>query len=345
MSSTDKSGTERIRRLKGITAANGPKPTKMDYETLQAIQFGKMPYLTELATGAVVEQSCCSATLVPPVGPPMIIEVNIIRNKSNDTTMRLPFSFGPGDSITVDWGDSTTNTWSTGPVSHTYANLGTYIISITGSALGFGAPKYTGTEFITRVVQWGDIQGLTSLAYAFNSAAFLVSVPTTIPSGITDMTGMFYKAGDFNGDISNWDVSKVTNMNAMFYGAGKFNGDLSWDVSKVTDMSYMFGSATSFNGDLSSWDVSKVTDMSTMFAGAINFNGDISKWDVGKVENMSSMFATAEKFNRDLSSWDANSVTTASQMFCDCPGMLASPSNYPTFNTVTPPTGAPNYAC
>jgi len=48
------------------------------------------------------------------------------------------------------------------------------------------------------------------------------------------MSGMFYEATEFNGDVSVWDVSSVTTMNQMFLGATKFNGDLSdWDVSSV----------------------------------------------------------------------------------------------------------------
>ena len=39
------------------------------------------------------------------------------------------------------------------------------------------------------------------------------------------MYGMFEKS-QFNGDISNWDVSNVTNMSEMFY-LSKFNGDIS----------------------------------------------------------------------------------------------------------------------
>ena len=65
----------------------------------------------------------------------------------------------------------------------------------------------------------------------------------------------------FNGDISNWDVSKVYNMGNMFLNAFNFNQDISdWDVSNVTSMTRMLESATSFDQDISSWDVSNVTN-------------------------------------------------------------------------------------
>merc|ERR1740117_859558 len=74
---------------------------------------------------------------------------------------------------------------------------------------------------------------------------------------------MFYEAREFNGDVSDWDVSSVTDMDVMFYEATEFNGDVSdWDVSSVTTMSWMFAYATEFNGDFSDWDVSSVTTMS-----------------------------------------------------------------------------------
>ena len=44
-----------------------------------------------------------------------------------------------------------------------------------------------------------------------------------------------FSESQFNGDISNWDVSNVTNMIGMFYNS-QFNGDISnWDVSNVID--------------------------------------------------------------------------------------------------------------
>ena len=45
-----------------------------------------------------------------------------------------------------------------------------------------------------------------------------------------------------------------------------FNGDISqWDVSNVTDMSWVFSECENFNKDLSKWDVSNVKDYRHIF--------------------------------------------------------------------------------
>jgi surface protein len=60
-------------------------------------------------------------------------------------------------------------------------------------------------------------------------------------SNVTDMSNMFFSASSFAGDgISNWDVSKVTAMDGMFGATYAFNGDVSqWDISRVVDLSSM----------------------------------------------------------------------------------------------------------
>ena len=94
---------------------------------------------------------------------------------------------------------------------------------------------------------------------------------------ITDMSWLFYDS-DFNGNISEWNVSNVVAMWSMF-AYSKFDGDISkWNVSKVSDMSDMF-LYSKFNHDISNWDVSNVTNMSRMFAFS-SFNGDISNWKI-----------------------------------------------------------------
>lgn len=81
---------------------------------------------------------------------------------------------------------------------------------------------------------------------------------------IRDFSCMFY-GYNFNGDISEWNVSNATNMREMFYGASAFNCDISgWDVHNVENMRYMFAHSA-FNQDISKWDVSKVKDNHMMF--------------------------------------------------------------------------------
>ena len=146
-------------------------------------------------------------------------------------------------------------------------------------------------------------------------------------SNITDMSYLFrggnankYQMGhpilsEFDGDVSDWDVSSVTNMNYMFYNS-KFNGDISnWDVSSVKTMSWMFY-GSKFNGDISNWDVSNVTNMRAMFAHS-NYNGDISMWNVSNVTNMAFLFyySPFDGKKGDISNWDVSDVTVMSNMF------------------------------
>jgi surface protein len=185
----------------------------------------------------------------------------------------------------------------------------------------------------------GDVNGIT---YTKRSASDIYPVnanevaATSCTSGITDMNKLFYRANDFNADISSWDVSSVRDMSRMFDVVHDFNADLSsWDVSRVTNMYRMFWEARSFNGNISSWDVSSVTNMHEMFAHAIAFNGDISGWNVGSVKNMGRMFYYAKAFNGDISSWDVSGVTTLRETFKEAEAFNADLSNWNVSNVTT----------
>ena len=133
---------------------------------------------------------------------------------------------------------------------------------------------------------------------------------------VVSMSGLFKDIGDFNEDISYWDVSNVIRMDYMFSNATSFNQDLdSWDVSNVTNMSGMFYSATSFDQDIGSWDVSNVTNMYQMFTTATSFDQNISSWDVSNVITVARMFESASEFNQDISSWDVSKVRFMHHMF------------------------------
>eukprot|EP00971_Amphidinium_carterae_P093045 1841843-Amphidinium_carterae.1 len=63
------------------------------------------------------------------------------------------------------------------------------------------------------------------------------------------------------GHISLWNTSMVTDMSGLFEDADEFNASIgSWDTSKVTTMEGMFSGAESFNQEIASWNTERVTD-------------------------------------------------------------------------------------
>ena len=89
----------------------------------------------------------------------------------------------------------------------------------------------------------GDLSGwnvsrVTNMRGAFQRAsAFDADLSSWEVARVTTMQNMFTKALAFKGkNISSWDVGQVTTMRHMFVLAGEFEGNLSsWNVEKVTD--------------------------------------------------------------------------------------------------------------
>jgi Mycoplasma protein of unknown function, DUF285 len=98
-------------------------------------------------------------------------------------------------------------------------------------------------------------------------------------------------AHSFMGNISMWNTSSATTMEATFARAGLFNSNLSqWDVSRVARMLYMFYGAETFEGgDLTRWNVSQVDTMASMFFYGSVFNGIVTTWDTRKLHSMEEM--------------------------------------------------------
>ncbi len=200
-------------------------------------------------------------------------------------TLFLPVS---GAGITVDWkNDGTTSTNS----SYSFS-AGTHSIKIYGTNLWLNHKDKNGAPYLISCEFFGNVINLNN---AFYGCTKLISVPSIVPSVVTDMSSMFYGASVFNGDISRWKVGNVINMSSMFRDAIEFNQNIN------------------YNSITGAWNVGKVTDMSSMFYGAKKFNGDITLWNIGASVtgdiNMSSMFYGATAFNQDLSGWDVSRVT------------------------------------
>ena len=194
---------------------------------------------------------------------------------------------------------------------------------------------------------------VTSFGNNINIARFSLgniklTVPATLPSHMTNLSGMFSGSYKFNQDLSGWDVSRVTNMSSMFYQAKTFNGNISnWDMSNVTDMTLMLKSCELFNQDISGWNVSKCTKMTELLYSAEIFNQDISGWQVGSVSNMDRMFYAAKKFNQDLSGWNVGLISVEPSSFAPytpvwvLPKPIWGTNGKPIVTPPVPPTDTP----
>ena len=245
------------------------------------------------------------------------------RTTSAGESITIPVGGATG-TYDVIWGDDTVSIDVTGDQTHRYATSGNHTVAILGGFERIYLNNHADAPKLRSIDQWGNI-GWTSMASAFDGTSAMTYGATDTPdlSRVTDMSGMFYNADAFNGDISGWNVSGVTNMANMFRNADVFNRSLNgWNVSSVTDMPSMFRGAAAFNGDISNWNTSHVTDMFAMFLGAAAFNGDISSWNVSSVTNMGQMFDNANSFDQNLGEWYVV-VNPTSIARADVPGVVA----------------------
>jgi len=174
---------------------------------------------------------------------------------SSNNQITIP-TLGDGYHYSVDWGDGSSSQDVTKDITHTYSQIGTYRVKISGDfpRINFGKNMNTDALKILSIEQWGTIKW-HSMGSAFEGASNLVGNAIDKPnlSNVTDMSWMFDGATSFNQDIGNWNVSNVTDMQRMFSEATSFNQDIgNWDVSNVTFMLGMFENASSLE-KIPSW--------------------------------------------------------------------------------------------
>ena len=137
---------------------------------------------------------------------------------------------------------------------------------------------------------------------------------TLFPKNREDLINMIIKKIKEEGpecDLNCIDVSAIDNFGGVFsvLGTNQFDGNISnWDMSNAISLNGMFqGSMFSgINGGIADWDVSNVEMMDYIFSGS-KFNSDISNWNVEKVRSMVCAFSNCP-FEQDIDSWNPKSI-------------------------------------
>lgn len=249
------------------------------------------------------------------------------------------FTWNTGLGRTVNIGAGSNVSIKINGVSQAYGGSGTFVIpsTITGTVTIeiLGMSSYVWSTGLVEIIQFGSL--INSLSFAGCQAfrcspslpkvirsyagLFENSVANSIDgmqnwdvSHVTNLSGMFRNAVNFNQSLNNWNTANVTDMSGTFRGCTVYNQAMGWNTTKVETFENMFRDAKAFNQTLN-WDVSRCWVFKSMFRGASAFNGNISNWNVGTARDFSYMFEGATAFNIALQNWRPFSATTMKAMF------------------------------
>jgi hypothetical protein len=135
---------------------------------------------------------------------------------------------------------------------------------------------------------------------------------------VKNMRYMFKEADSFSQNLNSWDVSNVEYMDEMFEDSS-FDGEISdWIVSKLKSLAGMFSGDSSFNKNIGNW----VLDSLGMIDNeeyCTDYNGAI------RIRGLHSTFKNATSFDQYLGDWDVSRVKHMEDMFS---GVTLSTSNY-----------------
>ena len=232
------------------------------------------------------------------------------KGSSASNQITIPTNSAETYNYFVDWGDGNTDAGVTGNITHTYAQPGTYTVSISGEFPRIQFANAGDRRKIMSVENWGNISW-SSMEAAFYGASNLVINASDTPdlSRVSNVSNMFRNARSVYGGLENWNVGNIEVFARMFSGANNFNSDISgWNMSSARNTEYMFFEATSFNQNVSGWNMSQNGIFRGMFSGAISFNQSVDAWPLDTAFNVEQMFKNASSFDYSFGSWDIGSL-------------------------------------
>ena len=159
-------------------------------------------------------------------------------------------------------------------------------------------------DLLTFYMPWGGVNDQVINLYYDNVGKI---IPGNIDLSLYFLDGLSTDGSPIP-DITLFDTSNVWSTRAMFYRASDFNQDISgWDVSRVSDMAYMFADAASFNQDISLWDTASVASLQGTFKNATNFDYSLGNWDISGVSILTNMLdnsgLSTQNYDETLIGW------------------------------------------
>lgn len=250
-----------------------------------------------------------------------------------DTAKSRTVPIGPGTNIQITVNGATQTYTGSGTFTIPTSYTGVVDVAVAGMTTLSWANGLTNLKQIGNSVVTMNFAGsstftiaaalpkrFTSLAgmFANSTATSYSGLDAWDVSSVTDMTGIFKGAVNFNQNLSAWNTTSVASLQDAFNGCAKYNQPMgTWKTSNCRSFKNMFYGCSIFNQDLSTWDTIRVNDFSQMFMNAVAFNGNVSKWNTQSGNNFTSMFENATVFNIDISKWVMTGAQYLKRMFAN----------------------------
>ena len=234
--------------LNGWSKINYPKPyVDFTYSSLNNSGNGYYSYGSSIISR---QKIITNRWTINDDGLTPIISEPLIRLKyqvSTNGQITLPLNCR---NLVINWGDGEIeninndidpNSYSVfnSLINHTYIFSGIYIVNIYSiDYTDNNTPDFLITEYIGKILKFGlgyksyqnvnklievinfNTDKIFDLSGAFNGASSLVSVPSNIPTTVSNLNYTFYNASSFNQDLSTWNINNILNMTNMLYGSG-----------------------------------------------------------------------------------------------------------------------------
>jgi surface protein len=233
------------------------------------------------------------------VPPPDTAFISTWRTTSPLEQIELPYVSYGNYTGTINWGDGSVSPNNFANRFHTYANPGTYTVTIEGDIEGFTFGRNVVDPIISltnkvrfmSVEQWGTLKIQVLIAPIGDFQDYFadcsnMTIPATDSLDLTNLVslqGMFASCLSLTTipGASGWNTSAIQNFNGMFQNAIQFNesGINSWNVAAATTMNSMFRDCVAFDVDLSNWSPSFVGDMNNFMTGKDSTNYSAANYD------------------------------------------------------------------
>jgi len=248
---SDNSGAARTQRLKGISAVKSPIPQNSNGTSSAAMDT------------IVGKSLCCANTFIITGGSPMVLSIRIPINES--TTIELPINFGQnGDSVTINWGDGTIQTYTSKPVSHTYFSglAGRSLRAYVGVDQG---PTTSGYSAITSAKDVAEAAAYLTTEAETYLANLIIQNPGVNYGPSTALLQAARGSADQAGELAIAAEKATTPSNAMTLSAGAHTSTAD-TVSKIGSMFTGLGK-TDIGGGYND-DRKAYNDLATLYRSA-----------------------------------------------------------------------------